>query len=77
MLRADPVMNAEIETRGMRSTIQPHRMRPMNTIMHPAMTARHEAMTCPGTSGLVLAAFTRIFPTRVDITATGFPKVRF
>ena len=45
ILIADPVMNAEIETNGMRSTIQPALIRPMNIIMQPAITAKHDAIT--------------------------------
>jgi len=71
MFSADPVMKAEMDTNGMRSTIQPQRMRPMKTMMQPAMTARAVAISAEGTSGWVILAFTKIWPTSVDMTATG------
>jgi hypothetical protein len=75
MFSAEPVMKAEMETSGIRSTIQPHRMRPMKIMMQPAMTARAQAISDDGTVGWLTLAFTRIWPTSVDITATGCEEV--
>jgi len=52
--------------------MRPRRVRPIAIMMHPEITARHEAMTCPGISGSDLAAFATICPVRVDMTATGY-----
>jgi hypothetical protein len=53
MLRAEPVMNAEIAVSEIKSTIQPARMRPMKMIIHPAMTASAEAIMSAGTCGIL------------------------
>ena len=45
MLIADPVINAEMAARGIKSTIRPPRMRPMKEMMAPATTANAEATT--------------------------------
>ena len=65
-------MKAEIDTSGMRSTIQPQRTRPMKMMMLPAMTARAVAISAEGICGWLTWAFTRIWPTSVDMTATGY-----
>jgi len=69
-------MNAAIDTSGMTSTIQPQRARPMATMMTPQITERQDAITGPGISGFVSFALDTIFPTRTDITATGWLHVR-
>ena len=71
MLMAEPVMKAEIAVKEMKSTIQPQRARPMKEMMAPATIARAEATTWPGISGLVSWTLSTIFPTKVDMTATG------
>ena len=71
MLIADPVMKALIAVSEIISTIQPMRIRPMKTMIHPQMTARAEAITCPSISGLVSWALNTTLPTIVDMTATG------
>lgn len=69
-------MNAEMETSGIRSTIHPQRTSPMKKIIQPAMTDKAEAISWPGMSGWVSFALVRTSPTRVDITATGYSRVR-
>lgn len=72
MLMADPVMKADIETRGIRSTIRPKRANPIATMMAPAIIAMHPAISAGATFGWVFLALVMIFPTSVDTTATGF-----
>ena len=72
MLIADPVIKAEIAVRGMKSTIHPHRINPMKQTIEPAIIAKAEAMTGPGTSGWVACTWRMTFPVRVDMTATGY-----
>lgn len=72
MLMADPVMKAEMETKGIKSTIHPTRKSPMAVMIHPAMTAKDEARTWPSNFGWVFAALATIWPTKVDMTATGY-----
>jgi hypothetical protein len=71
MLRADPVIKAAMAVKEMNSTIHPNRVRPRKVTMDPAMTAKADAMTCPGTFGSVFADFATTFPVTVDNTATG------
>jgi hypothetical protein len=71
MFKAEPVIKAEMETRGIKSTIHPHLASPIAMIMQPEITAKADAITWPGMVGWVLAALVTILPTRVDITATG------
>lgn len=75
ILSAEPVMNAEIDTRGIRSTIQPIRIRPMKKMTHPEMTANAVAISALSTLGWLFDAATRILPTRVEATATGYNQV--
>ena len=71
MLRAEPVIKAEMAVRGMKSTIQPQRTRPMKQMMAPAITAGADATTCPGISGCSAATLLTTLPVIVDMTATG------
>ena len=75
MLMAEPVMKAEIAISGMKSTIQPQRIKPMNRMIAPQITAKAEAISGGGI-GVVWLWLTLviIFPTSVDITATGFGR---
>lgn len=45
ILMADPVMNAEIEVREMKSTSQPRRARPKKQTMAPTMIESADAIT--------------------------------
>ena len=72
ILRADPVMKAEMTVKEMNSTIQPHLIKPIKMIIDPAITASAEAMTCPGMVGSLFFAAITTLPTIVDMTATGF-----
>lgn len=72
MLRAEPVMKAEMAVSEIRSTIQPQRARPMATMMHPAINAKADAMTVGGMSGFVTFAAVMMLPTSNDTTATGY-----
>lgn len=71
MLMAEPVMNEQMDGRGMNSTSQPRRARPMKQMMAPAITAKAEAITWPGTSGSLVAALRTTSPVTWDMTATG------
>jgi hypothetical protein len=62
MLTAEPVMKAQMDGSGMNSTTQPRRARPRKQMMAPAMMARAEAMTWPGTSGRRSAALNTTSP---------------
>lgn len=72
MLMADPVMNAVMEVREIKSTIHPIRRRPIATMIHPQITAKADAITCPSISGLMSWALITTLPTIVDMTATGY-----
>ena len=71
MLRAEPVMKAEMAVSEIRSTIQPQRTMPMANMMHPAINAKADATTFGGNSGFVTPTWVTMEPTSVDITATG------
>ncbi len=45
MLRAEPVINADMAVNEMKSTIHPQRTSPMKQMMLPAITARADATT--------------------------------
>lgn len=72
ILRAEPVMKAEIAVSEIRSTIQPQRVRPIVTMMHPDTKAKADATTFGGISGLVPFTWVTMLPTIVDMTATGY-----
>jgi hypothetical protein len=76
MLRAEPVMNAAMEVREMRSTIHPNLKKPRAAITEPQMMAIADASSWPGTFGCVFAASNTIVPTSVETTATGWMKIR-
>lgn len=72
MLRAEPVMKAEMAVSEIRSTIQPQRARPMAIMMHPDINAKADATTLDGISGFVTFTLVTMLPTIVDMTATGY-----
>ncbi|KAL9116339.1 MAG: hypothetical protein Q9187_007136, partial [Circinaria calcarea] len=72
MLIADPVMNAEIAAKEMKSTIHPRRASPRKQMMAPEITLSADAMTWPGISGLVALAASTTLPVITDATATGY-----
>lgn len=67
MLMAEPVMNAAIAVSGIYSTTNPRRNRPNAVTIEPAISARPDATACAGRCGDA----TTMFPTSVDMTATG------
>ena len=73
MLRAEPVMNAEMAGSEMRSTTQPMRMRPRKRTMLPAMTAKEDAIMSLEISWPLSfsSAASTTLPVTVDRTATG------
>ena len=72
MLRAEPVMYAQIEASEMNSTSQPSRARPRKHTMEPAIIAREEAMISAGTLPWSFCeAVVTTVPVTVDRTATG------
>lgn len=71
MLIADPVMNAVMEVSEIKSTIHPIRARPIARMIHPQITAKAEAITCPSIVGSMACALITTLPTIVDMTATG------
>lgn len=71
MLIAEPVINAEIAHSGMKSTIQPARIKPMKRTIEPAIIASAEAITWPGMEGATSRAWRTMLPVTVDMTATG------
>lgn len=71
MLRAEPVMNAQIEASEINSTSQPSRARPRKHTMEPAIIAREEAIISAGTPWSFFEALVTTFPVTVDRTATG------
>lgn len=75
IFRAEPVMKADIDVSDIRSTIQPHRARPIAKIIHPEISARADATTFGGMSGCVAFTLNTMFPTIVDMTATGYSTV--
>ena len=76
MLRAEPVMNAQIEASEINSTSQPSRARPRKHTMEPAIIAREEAIISAGTRpwSFFKTSLTT-FPVTVDRTATGWKTV--
>ena len=68
---AEPVMNAEIAGREIKSTMKPRRRRPNPRVMPPTMTDRAIAMSSGAKSGCVFWASMTTLPTKVDMTATG------
>lgn len=71
MLRAEPVMKAEMAAKVMNSTIQPSRARPRKRTIEPATMAKDDAMISFGTSGNFAAVLVTTFPVTVERTATG------
>jgi hypothetical protein len=72
MLRAEPVMYAQIAASEMNSTSQPSRARPRKHTIEPAIIAREEAMISAGTwPWSFFEAVVTTVPVTVDRTATG------
>jgi hypothetical protein len=70
MLIAEPVIKAVIAVRGIHSTIQPTRARPIKRTMLPEIRAKVLTISSAGISGYSSWTLMTIFPTIVDMTAT-------
>ena len=73
ILKAEPVIKAQIEARGMNSTIQPSRARPKKVTIAPAIIAIELAIDAALGLSLGCASWVELMtlPTMVDMTATG------
>lgn len=69
---ADPVMKEVIDGSGMKSTMNPILVRPINVTMPPQMTVVDRAICGPGMSGYISCTSVTTVPITVDMTATGW-----
>jgi hypothetical protein len=77
MFIAEPVINADMAGREIRSTIHPRRARPRKRTIAPEMIARDDATISLGTPGRRSSALRITDPVTVERTATGPMVISF